>query len=268
MTSTISPELQQALKKLHQPTSNSHKGQNGKLLIIGGSQLFHAASKWSLDVASKIVDMVFYSSVPSNNRLIHEAKQNFWNGIVVKRSHLANYLAEADAVLIGPGMDRSFYTQWLVNKLLRQYPDKKWVIDAGALQMVKPSLLREQHIITPHHREIAWLAQKDPRFANDNYQANCHCLLKGPTDQIFLPHQTTPLVINGGNPGMTKGGTGDVLAGLLAALYCQNDALTSMLVASHINKKAGEMLYQRQGHFFNSSDLVEVVPEALWQETK
>ncbi len=262
----MTKELKQAFQNIYLPDSNSHKGQNGKLLIIGGSQLFHAASKWSLDVASKIVDMVFYSSVPSNNKLIQEAKQNFWGGIVIERSQLKNYIEEADAVLIGPGMDRSFYTKSLVNKLLKKYPHKKWVIDAGALQMLEPKLLREQHIITPHHQEIALLQEKNPLFAEENYQAPCFCLLKGPSDKIFSPRNPEPLKISGGNAGLTKGGTGDVLAGLLAALYCKNEALDSCLLASYLNKKAGEELYQKQGVYYNSSDLVEIIPEVLWQE--
>jgi len=64
---------------------------------------------------------------------------------------------------------------------------------------------------------------------------------------------------------MTKGGTGDVLAGLLAALYCKTSALNSCLIASHINKKAGEELYLQQGPYFNSSDLVSQVPKVLWE---
>jgi len=268
MSQKTSLELQLALKKLYRPAANSHKGQNGKLLIIGGSELFHAASKWSLDIASKIVDMVFYSSVPSNNRLVQEAKQSFWGGIVIKRSHLNNYIVEADAILIGPGMDRSFYTKFLVNRLLRRYPEKKWVIDAGALQMVNPKLLNVMHIITPHHQEMALLKNKDPRFDEENYQANCYCLLKGQKDKVFAPHNKEIIEVTGGNAGMTKGGTGDVLAGLLAAFYCKNDALTSALVASHINKKAGENLYQQQGQYFNSSDLVDTIPMVLWDELK
>ena len=51
------------LDQLYRPGKDSHKGQNGKLLVIGGSNLFHSASMWSLEVASRIVDMVFYSSV-------------------------------------------------------------------------------------------------------------------------------------------------------------------------------------------------------------
>ena len=260
----LTPNLKLALKELSLPDSKSHKGQNGKLLIIGGSNLFHAASKWSLDVASQIVDMVFYSSTPNNNQLIKEAKENFWNGIVIKRKQIKNYIKEADAVLIGPGMDRSFYTQRLVNNLLKKYEDKKWVIDAGALQMVNVELLNKNHIVTPHHQEMDLLNKKSKLFDEKDYQANCYCLLKGPIDKIFSPKDPKANKVSGGNSGMTKGGTGDVLAGLLAALYCKNSALNSCLIASYINKKAGEELYLGQGPYFNSSDLVSIIPQTLW----
>ena len=102
-------------------------------------------------------------------------------------------------------------------------------------------------------------------FNEKNYQANCYCLLKGPIDKIFTPKTPQANEIEGGNAGMTKGGTGDVLAGLLAALYCKASALNSCLVASYINKQAGEKLYLQQGPYFNSSDLVSQVPEVLWE---
>src|SRR3989338_8337908 len=100
----FSPEI---LKKLYIPSPSSHKGQNGKLLIIGGSHLFHAASLWSLNVASRIVDMVYYSSVPENNEIVMLAKKEFRDGIVVPRERIEDYINEADCVMIGPGMVRS-----------------------------------------------------------------------------------------------------------------------------------------------------------------
>jgi NAD(P)H-hydrate epimerase len=245
----LTPTLRKALKAITLPKPQSHKGQNGKLLIIGGSKLFHAASKWSLDVASKIVDMIFYASTPSNNTLIKEAKENFWNGIVIERKQIKNYIQEADTVLIGPGMERSLDTKKFVNNLLKKYGDKKWVIDAGALQMLDVKLLNQNHIITPHHQEMILLQKQSDLFAENNYQANCYCLLKGSIDKIFIPQTATAYQVAGGNAGMTKGGTGDVLAGLLAALYCQNTAVDSCLVASYINKKAGEELYTKQGPY-------------------
>jgi NAD(P)H-hydrate epimerase len=262
----LNKTLENALKTISLPANQSHKGQNGKLLIIGGSELFHAASKWSLDVASKIVDMVFYSSIPSNNQLVLEAKKNFWNGIVITRKQIKNYIDEADVILIGPGMDRSFYTKTLINKLLKKYANKKWVIDAGALQMLNVKLLNNNHIITPHHQEMTLLQQKSNLFNENNYQANCYCLLKGSVDKVFTPNNSLAVEIPGGNAGMTKGGTGDVLAGLLAAIYCKNTGLESCLIASYINKKAGEELYKQQGPYFNSSDLVEIIPQVLWQK--
>ncbi|MBP6933471.1 NAD(P)H-hydrate dehydratase [Candidatus Woesebacteria bacterium] len=276
--------IDQAFHNLKIAKKDSHKGQNGKLLIIGGSKLFHAASKWSLEVASKIVDMVFYSSVPSNNRLIKKwisaeldhqltqaVKENFWQGIVIDRRQIEDYLDEADCILLGPGMERTNYTAKLSNKLLKKFPQKKWVIDAGALQMVDPHLLSQNCIITPHQQEMDILVQKNQGFAPNNYQALPICLLKGPVDRILisknhsLSTKTTLIEITGGNAGMTKGGTGDVLAGLLAALYCQNDALTSTIIASYINKKAGDSLYKSVGPYFNASDLVAKIPQVLWE---
>ncbi|MFZ5438288.1 MAG: NAD(P)H-hydrate dehydratase [Patescibacteria group bacterium] len=251
---------QEFFQKLKLPHPDSHKGQNGKLLIIGGSELFHAASKWSLDIASKIVDMVFYSSVPENNELIKIAKQNFWNGIVVPRKDLTKYIEEADCILIGPGMDRSIETETITNNLLKKYQSKKWVIDAGALQMLNPKLLTKTHIISPHHQELVRLEKNN--FSLKDFSGTV--LLKGKTDQILTP--TEQIKVTGGNAGMTKGGTGDVLAGLVAALYCKNSAITSATVGSFICKKAGDQLFEKVGPYFNASDLVEEIPRVLWQQ--
>ncbi|MFH2118388.1 MAG: NAD(P)H-hydrate dehydratase [Candidatus Paceibacterota bacterium] len=254
------------LRNIRLPQENSHKGQNGKLLIIGGSELFHAASKWSLDVASHFVDMVFYSSIPSNNELIKEAKGSFWNGIVVPRDELEKYIEEADCVLIGPGMERSAETEELTNSLLEKYSAKKWVLDAGALQMVEPQLLKSNHIITPHSREMKIV--EDKLTAEQKIQAVT--LLKGPVDVVRGDNQSLPadrqeIEISEGNVGMTKGGTGDVLAGLVAALYCTHDALTACVVGSYINKKTGDFLYKKVGPYFNASDLATAIPQVFWE---
>lgn len=287
----MTPTIEQYLRQLKLPATQSHKGQNGKLLIIGGSELFHAASKWSLDVASKFVDMVFYASVPSNNELVHAAKGEFWNGIVVPRTEIENYLEEADAVLIGPGMERSepkttdFITppteaEWnedtqkVVNYLLHKYPHKKWVVDAGALQMVDPLLLNSNVIVTPHHQELQRLAAHYERLTGESNETETEVvkkllelgstiLLKGPVDFIYREDEIVE--VTGGNPGMTKGGTGDVLAGLVAALYATNDVMTAAVVGSFINKRAGEVLAEQVGPFFNAGDLVETVPKVLWK---
>ena len=58
------------LKAIQYPTSSSHKGQNGKVLVIGGSSLFHGAVLWAAEAASCIVDMVHVASTVENNEVI------------------------------------------------------------------------------------------------------------------------------------------------------------------------------------------------------
>lgn len=256
------------------PVAQSHKGQNGRLLIIGGSALFHAASLWALEVASRIVDLVHYASTPDNNEIAREIKKQFRDGIVIPRSDINAYIEEDDCVLIGPGMTRDAETADITNSLVAAHPAKKWVIDAGALQMIDLSRIPKGAILTPHHGEFASLCERSRAPTHKSAENNaekalrfaqaygCFLLLKGRVDIACGPTGEIEH-IEGGNEGMTKGGTGDVLAGLIAALACRNDQYTAMIAGSYINKKAGDELYTSVGPFFNASDLASQVPKTM-----
>lgn len=279
------------LKKLYLPPPNSHKGQNGKLLLISGSKLFHSSSLWALKVASRILDMVYYSSVDENNKIVMEAKKEFRNGIVVPRNKIEEYVVEADCILIGSGLPRKEGqeigdddTKILTESLLKKYPAKKWVIDGGSLQAIDPSFIPNNAILTPHQREFEQLKFKIQnsklKIAVQNSKLeeqvklfaqhyNCTIVLKGPTDIVCGPFGSAQggircVRIPGGNAGMTKGGTGDVLAALIASLYCNNkDPFLVASSGSFLNKKAGESLFKRVGYYFNSSDLVDEIPKVM-----
>jgi hydroxyethylthiazole kinase-like uncharacterized protein yjeF len=261
----------QELKKIYVPQSGSHKGDSGKLMIIGGSVLFHAASLWSLQVASRILDMVFYCSVDANNEIVQKEKEEFRNGIIVPRTKIKHYIEEADCVLIGPGMPREDGieegdddTKDLTEILLKDYPNKKWVVDGGSLQVIKPEILPKNTIITPHHKEFQRLFGLDAIPENAKLMAekyNIVILLKGEKD--YVANSSEIIEILGGNVGMTKGGTGDVLAGLVGALYAKNEAFLAASTASFINKRAGESLAERQGIYFNASDLALEIPTVM-----
>jgi hydroxyethylthiazole kinase-like uncharacterized protein yjeF len=261
----------QDIQSLKLPLADSHKGQNGKLLIIGGSHLFHAASLWALTVASRIVDLVHYCSVPENNRHVQEAKNEFRNGIVIPRESVGEYIKEDDCILIGPGMTRDKETYALTNTLLANNKKKQWVIDAGAIQMLDLIRIPNTSILTPHHQEFALLWGKMPQTCNKKNAVSdkervktfakyyqCIVLLKGQIDIVSDGEDVR--MIEGGNAGMTKGGTGDVLAGLIAALACKNDPLLATIAGSFINKKAGDALYTKVGPFFNATDLANQIP--------
>ncbi|OGV90932.1 NAD(P)H-hydrate dehydratase [Microgenomates group bacterium RIFCSPLOWO2_01_FULL_46_13] len=265
------------LPGLYIPPKNSHKGQNGKLLVIGGSKLFHASIFWAADVASRIVDLVHFSSpAMENNDLVRQkAKTGFWNGIVVPWEEIDTYVKEDDCILIGPGLPRpeglkrgETSTSDIVNPLFEKYPKKRWVIDGGALQEMNNSLLTESMIITPHAGEFHRLfnfettPEKAQKMAQKFY---CTILLKSVEDTICSKDYCVRVA--GGNPGMTKGGTGDVLAGLVAALYCKNPAFLAAQAGSLINKTAGDNLYQKVGPYFNASDLLQEIPFVLKELT-
>lgn len=259
---------QQVFKKLYRPQQDSHKGQNGKLLVIGGSDLFHAASLWALETASRIVDMVFYASTPVNEEIVRKQKDRFHDGIVVPKGELNEYLEEADCVLIGPGMERGKKTKTMVNSLVKKYPNKKWVVDGGALQMMDKKLLTKTMIITPHTKEFKRLFSHSAKAPRDKgvvqqmaKKYGCVIVLKGNEDVVC--DKSSCLINQTGNEGMTKGGTGDVLAGLVAGLYCMNEAMLAASAGVYINGLAGDRLHAMVGSYFNATDLMREIPKVM-----
>lgn len=271
------------VQKLYRPPWDSHKGQNGRLLVIGGSELFHASIFWAADIASRIVDLVHFSSpVSENNALVRKrAKEKFWSGIVVPWRRVEEYIREDDCVVIGPGMPRrdglepgEMPTDEIVNRLFKKFPDKRWVVDGGAVQEMDPQLLNEHMIITPHLGEFKRiLGRSAGKIPNTNIQVEkmgkllCDfsskhngvaVLLKGEKDIVCKGKKW--VMVEGGNEGMTKGGTGDVLAGVVGAFSCKNEGFLAASAGSFINKRAGDRLYKRVGPFFNASDLVREIP--------
>lgn len=250
-------QMQKYLEQIVLPKPDSHKGENGRVLVIGGSRLFHAASFWAACMASKIVDMVHFSSpMMENNELMRiRAKSRFWEGIVVPWEAISHYIIEDDVILIGPGMERGSETKKIVNDLLSQYPQKRWVVDGGALQEVDPQLLTASMIITPNKREQEILIQKSGISIQElGIKYGVTLLAKGRVDIITSGDEL--IEIPGGTVGMTKGGTGDVLAGMVAGLYAKSPAMASAVVASQVNKRAGESLAKKEGMFFSASDLI------------
>ena len=211
-------------------------------------------------MASRLVDMVHFTSpVMENNDLMRvRAKSKFWDGIVVPYEEIDHYIEEDDAILIGPGMERGEATRAIVNNLLKKYPTKKWVVDGGALQEVAPTLLSANMIITPNQKELEIIKNK----LGSNYSyLQPTVLAKGPTDTISSP--TNNLTITGGNPGLTKGGTGDVLSGLVAGLAAKSDNFAACVIGSYAVKAASESLSTRVGPFFSPTNLIDEIPQTL-----
>jgi NAD(P)H-hydrate epimerase len=175
-----------------------------------------------------------------------------------------------DCILIGPGMGVSATTKRLTLQVLKS--SKKTVLDADALNMLDDNLkklLSPQHILTPHHKEFFRLFKVKGNPENASKMAkkyHCHIVLKGHIDVIASPDGKIALNKTG-NAGMTKGGTGDVLAGLIAGFYSTNDAFTSAAAGVYVNGLAGDELYKKSGTFYNAEGLMQQIPKTLFHLT-
>lgn len=272
------------LKRLHKPAHESSGEDNGQVTIIGGSSLFHGAPLLSLKIASRIVDMVFFASPePSVGRIAEKIKSKLYSFIWVPWDEVEVYVEKSDAVLIGPGFLRfrsekvphgerlhvcdeaCRQTRDISERLLKKFPDKRWVIDAGSLQTIDPEWLPKNTIVTPNKREYQILfGDMEPMEAARKH--DCIIIVKGPTAYVVSP--TDIVEIRNGNPGLTKGGTGDLLAGLTVALFAKNDAFLSASAASYVTKAAADELYKKVGTNYNADELTDKVPEVLFNLTK
>ena len=268
------------LKYLFRPKDKSSGEENGQVTIIGGSKLFHGAPILALKTASRIVDMVFFASPDTTTgKVAEQIKSSLMSFVWVPWEETDAYIGKSDAVLIGPGLMRftsesqnpndktqmtndkeGKRTRDITEKFLKKFPEKRWVIDAGSLQVIKPEIIPPGAIITPNCKEYRLLFNDMPvEEASKKY--NCIIILKGSEAIVCSPEKCTRVV--NGNPGMTKGGTGDVLAGLVTALYAKNDAFLSATAASYIEKFTADELYKKKGIYYNADDLADEIPESF-----
>lgn len=252
------------LKTLHTPSPTIHKGQNGKLLIIAGSEKYHGSLVFATKIASKIVGLVYISSVPENHILIQRMKSRVAEFITIPRTEVLSFLPQVDAILVGPGMEVTEETRHVVNTILRRYPRTPIVLDADALSVVDKRLLHSQCILTPHKGEFQRCFGLSPTRQHAIQMAkkfNCVVVLKGRTSIVASP--TTDKINTTGNAGMAKGGTGDVLAGLIAALACTNDPFLAACAGTFLNGLAGDRLQEKYSFYYNASDLITEIPRAF-----
>jgi len=244
------------LKKLYQSPKSSHKGDNGILTIIAGSKKYHGAPLLAIKTASKIVDLVYFYSYSDNQEIVRKLKTESCCFINIEKKDLNKYIEKSDCILIGPGLDINNKNKKLINNLLKNFKDKKFVLDAGALRMLDKKNLHQNIVLTPHRQEFKELFGKKTVSQAAN-QYKCTIFLKGKKD--IIGNSEKMYYNDTGNPAMTKGGTGDVLAGLIAALACKNDPLLAACAGAYINGTAGDKLSKQNSGYHNAEDLLNKI---------
>lgn len=234
---------------MHVPSKESHKGENGKLLIIGGSRKYHGAAVLAVLAARRFVDLVYFIPGEKDFHLVNAIKK-IPEAIVI---HDLSMLPEMDCVLFGVGLGDAKFSMANLKRA------KKLVVDGDGLKRVKGKIPRGA-VLTPHEGEFRMLFGVPGNERNVKEMAgrhHCIILKKGPVDIVSDGKKLKTNKLH--NPGMTKGGTGDVLAGLVAALSCKNDSLIAAYEGARIAGNAGNMLRKAYGYNFCASDLSDTL---------
>lgn len=216
-------------------------------MIIGGSKDYHGAPVFSVLAARRFVDLLYFYPAERDPYLINAVK-SIPEVIVVKSLEKAK---DADCVLFGVGLSNAKFNSYFKLKNI-----KRLVVDGDGLKRIK-NRVPKGSILTPHEGEFQQLFGLKGTKENVIRMANkwgCVILKKDPKGDIISDGKKTRTV-TGGNQGMTKGGTGDVLSGLVAALYCKSSAFKSAVAAAYFNRKAGDSLKKKYGFNFCASDL-------------
>ncbi len=245
------------MNALHVPEKDSRKGQNGKLLIIGGSRRYHGAAVLAVLAARRFVDLVYFYPGEKDALLIGAVK-NIPEVIVIED---LDCIPDMDCVLFGVGLGQAKPD---IRKITKA---RKLVIDGDGLKRFKGRIPKGS-VITPHEGEFRFLFGIEGTKENISKMAKknrCIILKKGPTDVICDGRTGNGKIKTNElhNPGMTKGGTGDVLGGLVAALSCKNDCFDSAYYGTLIAGNAGNMLMKKFGYNYCASDLAGMLPQSL-----
>lgn len=285
MTSSL--KKSEVAKLFPRRDAHSHKGQNGRVLIIGGSlDYFGAPILSALGALGSGADLV-YILVPECN---FEVSRSFYPDFIV-RKYPGNFvnsrtidpalelMQKADCVLIGPGISEDPESIRAIARIAQKAPCNV-VLDAEAIPAIAQLELQtnptgthaSRYTITPHRGEMDEIIDgalpDDPNeeikvIENFAKKWGITILLKSPHDIIASPFHETR-VNESGNAGMTVGGSGDVLAGSVASLIAQHvPAYEACLCAAFLVGAAGDNLYRQKGYNFIATDIAQELPYTI-----
>lgn len=274
-----------AMPRLPRRPRDAHKGHFGLALVVGGSRGMAGAAALAgmaalrggaglvrVAVPDRCLELVAgfepsYMTIPLPDDAAGRIAEAAYPRIVEAAQ-------SATVVAVGPGLGRSWDLDRLVGQLYREL-DKPLVVDADGLNALAadPDQLGEHaapRVLTPHPGEFARLAgrrlEPDQRAeAAIELAARCGIVIALKSHRTLVTDGRRQYVNGTGNPGMATGGSGDVLTGLLTALWCQGlGAFEAAQLAVHVHGLAGDLAAAELGETaLTAGDLVRFLPAAF-----
>jgi len=262
------------------PAPDTHKGDNGRVLVIGGGPYTGAPALAGLAAYRIGADLVFLSCPENVRSTIASYSPNLitmpypgdrlTDGSV---EILLPLMQKVDAVLIGPGLGDDPVTLRAIRTLIERC-SRPMVLDADALKAIagRLDLLRgKKGVLTPHRREMEILTGSavptEPNAlrelaANVAAASGWTVVVKGRVDLVTDGNSTK--LNRTGNPGMTVGGTGDVLSGITAGLLAKGATpFNAARMATYVNGSAGDLSFEKFSYGLLATDLLDRIPQVL-----
>jgi NAD(P)H-hydrate epimerase len=254
----------------------AHKGDFGRVLVVGGGP-YTGAPALSAQAALRAGADLAYLAVPDEvaDSIRGYSENLIVDGLVGTRlvpAHVPELLERAsdvDVVVLGPGLGDADTTLDAVADFLADFQGRA-VVDADALQVVPEVDTDATLVCTPHQGELQKMggpSAEDWRERADAVEEFAtelgHTLLVKGAHDVVSDGETTR-VNRTGNPGMTVGGTGDVLAGATAAMLSTLDPVPAASVGAYANGTAGDLVVEDHGYGLLATDVVDALPDALW----
>ena len=256
------------------PQPTSHKGENGRVLVVAGGPYTGAPALVGLAVLRTGADLAYILTPQkcweivasfSPNLIVVPLKGDFFTTSHIPQ--IEKFIPRIDSVVVGPGLGKSSGTAKAVKELVTVCRDaqKALVVDADAI-----GILRDVHdfgcmVITPHAREFKDLTGDDPEIPHVQEWARAHgvtLLVKGPVD--IVTDGTRVKLNNVHTVGMTVGGSGDVLAGIVGSLRGKGaQPFDAARMGVFLNGMAGIRAFDTFSYGMVATDIIDHIPLVL-----
>lgn len=252
-------------------TPDSHKGDNGKAAVIGGSLHQHGAPMFSaLAAEASGVDLIYLALPKPHETVARMQSLNFqvhpFRGDEFAAQDLApllEMLATVDCAVIGPGLSRTLAALKPIEELIQSAPCPL-VLDASTLQSWTLEAVRgKTAVVTPHLGELERMGIALETIGAAAKKSGVVIHVKAQVDQTAGTDGKIRKT-SGGNAGLTVGGTGDALAGLICGLIAQGmEPADACVTASTVIKRAGTVLFHEYGYAYGTRKVIECIPHLL-----
>ena len=262
-------------KLLRKREKYGHKGMYGKVAILAGSKGYTGAAYISTEscvrAGAGLTTLVTTKYVQDklSSKLVEAMSAN-----IESMEDLKSLFKNVNVIAIGPGIDKENKYKDIFADLIK-YKDKKFVIDAGAFNLIKSNSeimmgIKERAILTPHPGEMARLIDKSIEYVEENRVDVAKKFAKENKVVVLLKGYNTIItdgecvyINSSGNSKMASGGMGDCLTGIISALLAQgHTAIESALIGAYVHGLAGE--FASEGKYSTTaSEVMENISRAM-----